>query len=1020
MDSTSSNRPVKFPFLFRSTGTSSVAAAFLLIFLSFLALTHQAHAIVDSNQNNVSDLWEKKYNNGSLFPTFDPLSDADGDGWTAAQEAIAGTNPFSNTTPTGYLRPEFSHIPATPTSPATLSTTWTTLPWKQYTLQASSDLTSGSWLTIGMPEIGRGHTITQNVAATVPGGTAAPCCFLRVAVADLDRDSDTLTDAEEAELGSDPYSSDGDNDGLSDVAELFTYHTHPRKHDTDSDGVSDGNEILVNFTNPLTATDADGDGIPDDFEKHLAKQLLAYKPSPSDWGTYYAGLLAGNLDATHDYTGDGMNASELAQVIKKPPATGPANSGYRVEQQGRSNSIVAYYFMSTSNTSSGTYFHSVPNNYDVAENMTPTANLSSQYLLSRIDGASWWEGYMTSGDQISIRDGWGESAFQSSPFVSPDGGGFRFLGRIIQQRCRLIATDPGHEAYSKNYIKITQDSHYFSWNHNDVIAVEPLTVQLPRGRLISDWYVFKAPIIDESGGRSAETRLLPVEVISDLNNDGQITAADNPLRDAAAASGATDEIKDKGTEFIFHNDNLSNGIWDKEDTDPARPAAEKDDDDAEEITIKPGITEGEVWLDHPAIAGLSFYKTRECNAGDKVNLSPTSKFTVSASNPFPGKLYMRADGTLTYPPANPQFEGDLVLKIKVGTNGQEIEAVKMKLTVVKDFGAKKYFHAANDYVLENNTELFVHEKSYDSVFFRLCLMREEGTDVLPLELYEPAKDNWIQAGSIGNFSAYTYREAAGISEVMMNSPNMTVVINGNQCGFTSGLTSVEAAAMSALGDPQITDKCQGRLKELSASQSSVSNDHFDENTNIPGTQMKGSALAGPDPLPGTSPPQPGGKYIAQYPDGKIVVGLNFAPDFSAPPNPSYMLTQMGGLSSSYSSSDRNNFNNSLVGTAPIGSTNKKMVFVIMGRDGNVGKGKTVELYNSAVSSGVPQISGATTPSGSSPPITMVFLDSGVTSCALAYKKPSGTLDLLYKGSKHNGSPYYTNTFLQFKSSKPRP
>lgn len=530
-------------------------------------------------------------------------------------------------------------------------------------------------------------------------------------------------------------------------------------------------------------------------------------------------------------------------------------------------------------------------------------------------------------------------------------------------------------------------------------------------------------VIDISFGDFSDQVLLslvPVDLISDLSNDGQITAADNVLRVAAMASGATDEIKDKGTEFIFHNDTLSNGIWDKEDTDPARPATETDDDDAEEIVIKVAITEGEVWLDHPAIAGLSFYKTRECNAADKVNLSPTSKFTVSAPNPFPAKLYMRADGTLAYPEANPQFEGDLVLKIKVGTAGQEIEAVKMKLTVVKDFGAKKYFQAANDYVLEKNTELFVHEKSYDSVFFRLCLMREEGTDVLPLELYEPAKDNWIQAGSVGNFSAYTYREAAGISEVMINNPNMTVVINGNQCGFTSGLTSAEAAAMSALGDPPITDKCQGRLKELSASQSSVSNDHFDENTNIPGTQMKGSALAGPDPLPGTTPPQAGGKYIAQYPDGKIVVGLNYAPDFSAPPNPSYMLTQMGGLSSSYSSSDRSNYNNSLVGTAPIGSSSKKMVFVIMGKNGSVGKGKTVELYNSAVSSGVPQISGATTPSGSSPPITMVFLDSGVTSCALAYKKPSGTLDLLYKGSKHNGSPYYTNTFLQFKSSKPRP
>ncbi len=529
------------------------------------------------------------------------------------------------------------------------------------------------------------------------------------------------------------------------------------------------------------------------------------------------------------------------------------------------------------------------------------------------------------------------------------------------------------------------------------------------------------PIVETNNPvRLGALNILPVELVSDLNNDGQITASDNPPRVAAFASDASEAIRDEGTEFIFHNDQLSNGIWDQEDSDPAKPANEKDDDDAEKIIIKPRITEGEVWLDHPAIGGLSFYKTRECNAADKVNLSPTSRFKVSSSNPFPDELFMRVDGTLAYPEANPQFEGDLVLKIKVGFPGQEIEAAKMKLTVVKDFGAGKYFQAANDYVMENNTELFVHEREYDSVFFRLCLMREEGTYVLPFELYEPARDNWIQAGMVGNFSAYTYREAAGISEVMDHDPNMTVVINGNQCGFTSGLSSAEAAAMSLLGDPQITDRCQGRLKELNATQSPVSNDHFDENTNIPGTQMKGSALAGPDPLPGTTPPQAGGKYVAQYPNGQISVGPNFAPDFSPPPDPSYMLTQMGGLSSSYTSPDRSNYNNSLVGNAPIGSSGKLMVFVIMGKNGDVGKGKTVDLYHSAVGSGVPLIPGATTPSGSLPPITMVFLDSGVTSCALAYKKPNGTLSLLYKGSKHNGMPYYTNTFLMFQSSKPRP
>ena len=107
--------------------------------------------------------------------------------------------------------------------------------------------------------MGNGIPLTQS------GGSIPDKLFLRVSVLDVDQDSEVLTDAEEAELGSLPYSADGDNDGLSDLEELFTYQTNP----ISSDGVSDPDEILVNFTNPITATDANGDGIPDDFEKHF-------------------------------------------------------------------------------------------------------------------------------------------------------------------------------------------------------------------------------------------------------------------------------------------------------------------------------------------------------------------------------------------------------------------------------------------------------------------------------------------------------------------------------------------------------------------------------------------------------------------------------------------------------------------------------------------------------------------------------------------------------------------------------
>ena len=522
-----------------------------------------------------------------------------------------------------------------------------------------------------------------------------------------------------------------------------------------------------------------------------------------------------------------------------------------------------------------------------------------------------------------------------------------------------------------------------------------------------------------------------MELISDLNNDGEITSADNPLRDAALASSVTDVEKDKGTEFLFYNDQISNGLWDKEDSDPNKPAAEKDDDDAQEIKIVPGIPEGEVWLEHPAIAGLSFYKTRECNAGDKVNLSPDNKFSISAQNPFPDKLFVRADGQLNFPAANPQIEGDLVLKIKMGgAIRQEIEALKMKFTVVKELGAEKYFHATRDYILENNTKLYVDDRGFPSdsptSTIRICAMLEEKTIMSPYESYHwdakkkyDASVNPINPGV--SFNPVQWAEGLGIQGVMDVDEEMTVVINGNQCGFSDGTTSAQAAILAGLGDPLMTDKCQGRLA-IGGRINPASNDHYDTATNAPRTSMKGSPLAGPDPIPGTN--DPGGKYFYQDIDGKYVMGAGRMPVNLGPPGtiPQSSVAEngIGGLSSSYGSGDRNNYPNSFVGFHPMdeqGESGKGVVFVAMGKGAN-GNGKVPDLYQAAKSSGVPEIPGATK-SGTYSIINFLMLDSGDTSCALAHKNPSDDFIKVYEGHKHRGLPYYVNTFLRFKTTKPR-
>jgi hypothetical protein len=68
-----------------------------------------------------------------------------------------------------------------------------------------------------------------------------------------DTDGDGLSDADEADLGTDPDDVDSDDDGLSDGDEVDE-GTDPLDDDTDGDGYSDGDEV-EDGTDPLDAED---------------------------------------------------------------------------------------------------------------------------------------------------------------------------------------------------------------------------------------------------------------------------------------------------------------------------------------------------------------------------------------------------------------------------------------------------------------------------------------------------------------------------------------------------------------------------------------------------------------------------------------------------------------------------------------------------------------------------------------------------------------------------------------------
>jgi cell wall-associated NlpC family hydrolase len=98
-----------------------------------------------------------------------------------------------------------------------------------------------------------------------------------------DTDSDGLTDAIEARLGTNANEVDSDHDGVSDAYEVAQLHTDATRADTDFDGLSDSIELALGLDPTLRDTDGDGhidsagyfaDG-PDTDGDHLSDALEA-------------------------------------------------------------------------------------------------------------------------------------------------------------------------------------------------------------------------------------------------------------------------------------------------------------------------------------------------------------------------------------------------------------------------------------------------------------------------------------------------------------------------------------------------------------------------------------------------------------------------------------------------------------------------------------------------------------------------------------------------------------------------
>lgn len=156
----------------------------LFLIGGFCALTGPLFADLDMDNNQLSDVWQRRFNTGTISAN----ADADGDGFSNARECLFGTNPFNTASRPG--------LDFTKPAPDTASATWPGEPGKLYDVQQSGNLSS--WTTHSRLT-GNGKSLSASI-----NGQPGAALFLRLGASDMDTDGDGLSDWEERLTGFNP------------------------------------------------------------------------------------------------------------------------------------------------------------------------------------------------------------------------------------------------------------------------------------------------------------------------------------------------------------------------------------------------------------------------------------------------------------------------------------------------------------------------------------------------------------------------------------------------------------------------------------------------------------------------------------------------------------------------------------------------------------------------------------------------------------------------------------------------
>jgi N-acetylmuramoyl-L-alanine amidase len=280
-------------------------------------------------------------------------------------------------------------------------------------------------------------------------------------------------------------------------------------------GTITGNAVLQGGANVvfqlIPVKDSDNDGIADDMEKYLAKAILENNPDLNFWGTYYAGLVAGNLDPNHDYTNDGMTAVQLVQTLADNSQVFEWNQPIASQLRGRWVRTIATQVPASGSTPesiTGVFQQSAIFGNFFWYSTTPVNNdaaiLSPQYLDDHFETSVFTEFVSVHPLYLSTRaltgsDGY---AISSSFDVTSDNGRNKYIGRSNQVEVRAIAKSPSHEPFEQDYYAVTMKDPVSLDGTGPVLDIEKFTLSIPRGRCLSipsngfltPWRKFKAPM----------------------------------------------------------------------------------------------------------------------------------------------------------------------------------------------------------------------------------------------------------------------------------------------------------------------------------------------------------------------------------------------------------------------------------------------------------------------------------------------------------------------------------------------